>query len=267
MKTNKRFSGLKEKCLAAAILILAGACALEAQDTNVLVQTNSPSQNEDLLGTDASQAADTMTDDMTGTNTVEDTNQMAAPGPDGRARRLRRRALNRPREGSQTNDDASASPNGANSAMDYSAFRLVADRNIFDPNRVPHSGRPATQPKTVDAFTLVGTMSYEKGIFAFFDGTSSDYKKVLKPDDTIAGYKVDAISADSVKLKLNTNTIELSVGTQMRRRDDGSWERSANSEAYTASSASSASNSSSEAVSTGAESDIIKKMMQRREKE
>jgi hypothetical protein len=119
--------------------------------------------------------------------------------------------------------------------------------------------------KTVEAFTLVGTMSYEKGIFAFFDGTSSDYKKVLKPNDTIAGYKVVAISADSAKLMLNTNVLELAVGNQMRRRDNGTWERSASSESYAASTTSN--NSSADASSSGAESDVIKKMMMRREKE
>ena len=28
--------------------------------------------------------------------------------------------------------------------------------------------------------TLVGTMTYEKGTFAFFDGSSSEYRKALK---------------------------------------------------------------------------------------
>jgi hypothetical protein len=107
-------------------------------------------------------------------------------------------------------------------------------------------------------------MSYEKGVFAFFDGTSSDYKKVLKPEETIAGYKVVAITTDSVKLMLNTNVLELSFGAQMRRRDDGAWERSAGSTSYAAGSAAA---SQSEAAPSGAESDIIKKMMLRREKE
>ena len=107
-------------------------------------------------------------------------------------------------------------------------------------------------------------MSYEKGIFAFFDGTSSDYKKVLKPNETIAGYRLVAISTDSAKLTLNTNVLELTVGTQMRRRDDGSWERSSSSESYATGSAPS---SSTDATPSGGESDIIKKMMMRREKE
>src|SRR5262249_18489409 len=98
---------------------------------------------------------------------------------------------------------------------------------------------------------------------AFFDGTSSDYKKAVKPDETIAGYKVTGISADAVKLAQGTNVLELAVGTQMRRRDDGAWEKSARSESST----SSTTNPTNESTPTGAESDIIKKMMMRREKE
>lgn len=258
--------------MAGALLLaaLAAISEVRAQDTNALVLTNGLVQTEEASTTDAPQTGDAVRDeDASGTNiTVSDTNQMASPGPDGRTRRRIRRSQSLSRNNPQTNTDSRISSPGTNSsggALDYSAFRLVVNRNIFDPNRVPHSGPSTTQPKTVDAFTLVGTMSYEKGIFAFFDGTRSDYQKVLKPEDTIAGYKVLAISADSVKLMMSTNNVvELSVGTQMRRREDGSWERQAKSETYAASSAS---NSSSEAAPSGAESDVIKKMMLRREKE
>ena len=66
-------------------------------------------------------------------------------------------------------------------------------------------------------------MSYEKGTFAFFDGTSSDYKKALKLTDSIAGYKVTNIAPNSVKLASGTNELELSVGAQLRREEDGPW--------------------------------------------
>ena len=255
-------------CLHRAILglLLLVIGGLEAQDTNAPVQTNELTQVEDLTANDASQAADT-SEEVLGTNAVSETNQAVSPGPDGRARRLRRRSQNRSRDNTQANGDSRSGSTGTNTgpaALDYSAFKLVADRNIFNPNRSPRSTLPAAQPKTVESFTLVGTMSYEKGIFAFFDGTSSDYKKVLKPNETIAGYRLVAISTDSAKLTLNTNVLELTVGTQMRRRDDGSWERSSSSESYATGSAPS---SSTDATPSGGESDIIKKMMMRREKE
>ena len=105
---------------------------------------------------------------------------------------------------------------------DFSAFRVITDRNIFDPNRRPRvASGPA--PAIVDSFSLAGTMSYEKGRFAVFDGTSSEYHKVLEPGGSIAGYTVKEIRPDAVKLVSGTNQLELAVGMQMRRNAEGRW--------------------------------------------
>ncbi len=67
-------------------------------------------------------------------------------------------------------------------------------------------------------------MAYdEKGPLAFFEGTSSDYRKVLKPSAMIAGYKIVEVSPSSVKLAVGTNEFELPVGMQLRREDQGNW--------------------------------------------
>jgi hypothetical protein len=117
---------------------------------------------------------------------------------------------------------ASAQENASARRGDFSAFRIISEQNIFDPNRRPRvpSG-PA--PTIVDSFSLTGTMDYAKGKFAVFDGTSSDYHKVLETGGRIAGYTVTEISGDMVKLVSGTNTLELKVGTQMRRDDNGHW--------------------------------------------
>ena len=68
-------------------------------------------------------------------------------------------------------------------------------------------------------------MNYdEKGPLAFFDGTRSEYRKVLKPGETIAGYKVEEVTPTSVKLASPTNEVQLAVGMQLRREDDGKWQ-------------------------------------------
>ncbi|HLH52873.1 MAG TPA: hypothetical protein VKY92_04585 [Verrucomicrobiae bacterium] len=238
----------------------------DAQDAVAPIQTNDLAQTDPAMTGDASQATDGALDDSTTlTNGVGETNQAFVSGPDGRTRRQRRRPPSRPRLGTTSSGEARTGSSDASGpgSLDYAAFQIIADRNIFDPNRAPRATRPAAAPKTVDSFSLVGTMTYEKGTFAFFDGTSSDFKKVLKKDGSIAGYQVASISPDSVKLLLNTNVLELKVGSQMRRRDDGSWEMAANPVSY----ASTSSNSQSEAAPSGPESDILKKLMQRREKE
>ena len=117
---------------------------------------------------------------------------------------------------------------------DFRAFTVIPERNIFDPNR-----RPVTrfQPRTntvVYWFALTGTMKYEKGLFAVFDGTSSDYHKVLETGGKIATYTVHEITHDCVKLTSGTNELELKVGMQMRRNTDGSWSMAEQSSAPSA---------------------------------
>jgi hypothetical protein len=97
---------------------------------------------------------------------------------------------------------AFAQSNTVPGPTDYAAFsRFIADRNIFDPNRTPHDAvhEPAYHPRvsrTAPVFTLVGTMSYAKGMFAFFDGNQPDLRKVLYTADSnsIAGFTVAGIT-------------------------------------------------------------------------
>jgi hypothetical protein len=66
-------------------------------------------------------------------------------------------------------------------------------------------------------------MKYEKGPYAFFDGTSSTYRKVLQTGDSVAGFKVEAIEHKGVKMTSGTNEIEVPVGWQLRREESGDW--------------------------------------------
>jgi len=176
----------------------------------------------------------------------------------------------------RTQTNTLAGPTNSPVSLDYAAFKVIADRNIFDPNRFPHRpGVPTIRkPNRVDSLTLVGIMSYEKGTFAFFDGTSSEYKKALKLTDAIAGYKVTNIAPNGVKLASGTNELELTVGTQLRREEDGPWLLAGQGGSYAATPASTSTNTAaatatggSDAASSGAESDTLKKMMERRAKE
>ncbi len=122
-----------------------------------------------------------------------------------------------------------AQSTNAPTKLTYDSFRTVSDRNIFNPNRYARgSGRTNTRASStpasrVESFTLVGIMAYEKGWFAFFDGTKGDYKQALQADGAIGEYKVVLVTPDHVKLSGGTNTFDLKVGMQMRREDEGVW--------------------------------------------
>ena len=299
---------------AALVLSLAGGFPVAAQEPDAAAQTNDASaaqvlsQLDDLVQeADSAQPEDmALPDDLTPTNGLPQSNSPAASGDrtdrvnrfdassrsqsDDRKSRGRRspRSRSNQRGGSGSANNYSRDSDGAQTnslvgtnngaiTLDYAAFKVIVDRNIFDPNRYPHRpGAPpvASKPKSVDSLTLVGTMSYEKGTFAFFDGTSSEYKKALKLTDSIAGYKVTNIAPNAVKLASGTNELELRVGAQLRREEDGPWLLAGQSASYATTpgststgGAAATTTTSSGAASGGEDSDIIKKLMQRREKE
>ena len=176
---------------------------------------------------------------------------------------------------------AGAQSNGVPGPTAYSAFsRFITERNIFDPNRFAHNvtqNHHAPVSRSAPTFTLVGTMSYEKGMFAFFDGNNSDLRKVLYQSDTngIAGYRVAEITLARVKLETadKKQTVEMKIG-EMMRREGNEWQPAGRGElpASTAESVASAVEGSSPdtgsaPASAGEPNDILKKLMQQREQE
>jgi hypothetical protein len=169
---------------------------------------------------------------------------------------------------------------GVPSRYDYQSFKLIPERNIFNPNRSARSTRndkEREKPKKAESFALRGTMSYEKGTFAFFEGSSSEFRKALSPNQTIAGYTITAIEPNGVKLEHGSNKVELAVGQQMRREDEGEWTVS-QADRSIASSAGGKSSSSSSETNSGTndssatsgkddENPILKKLRLKREQE
>lgn len=159
-------------------------------------------------------------------------------------------------------------------APDYSTFRIISERNIFNSSR---SGQPRRterrRPNRVDSFGLVGILEYDKGRFAFFDGTSSEYRKAVRAKGTIAGYTVLEIAPDRVKLASGTNDVkELKVGMQMRREDEGEWTLGEFGGSYASEGSGSTSSSTgtsdrSRTSSSPEMDDVVRRLMQQRERE
>jgi hypothetical protein len=261
-----------------ALAFLLSGLPLPAQDTNGAPPFNDTfedavglPQTNDVFEPDSAGQAE----GLSSTNSEMQSNRNDQAGSrDGRYRRSRRQRQNS-NGGSSSgifagSGSSATSTNGTN-PLDYAAFRVVADRNIFNPNRQGYrSGGSRPRPKSVETFSLVGTMSYEKGTFAFFDGSGSEYRKALKTNDTIAGYQLTAIEPNAVKLAIQTNELVLRVGMQMRREEDGPWLKPSQPDTASASLSSvtsSSTNSAPDAPSSGADNDILKKLMQRREQE
>lgn len=164
---------------------------------------------------------------------------------------------------------ARAQQTNRTSQVDFSNFQVISERNIFNPNRTArhkHGNRPQT---VADAFSLVGTMSYAKGTFAFFDGTSSDYRRVVQNAGTIAGYKVTNITPTAVKLANGDKQLVMKVGTQMRREEKGAWQLAATSElpVETTENADVAPTETAASDSDSGGNDVLKRLMKQREQE
>ena len=168
-------------------------------------------------------------------------------------------------------------------ANSFEAFKVIAQRNIFDASRsapgVRREPREERKPVRVDYLNLLGAMSYEKGAFAFFDGSNSEYRKTVKTGESIAGCKVAEVTQTNVTLEISGKTLTLEVGSQLKRQDDGEWQVNATVESFSSSGAASSStpatsasstNSTSTSNSSGSSegpSEALKRLLERRRQE
>lgn len=156
---------------------------------------------------------------------------------------------------------------------DYSAFRVIAERNIFNAarsgGRATAPPREARRPARVDTLALVGVMSYEKGTFAFFDGSSGEFRKATRAGGTVGDFKVVDIRPERVQLENGTNRFELRVGARLRREDQGPWQLSESTEPLpgTGSAGASAASAPAEGSNGGAADEVLRRLLQRREQE
>jgi hypothetical protein len=176
-----------------------------------------------------------------------------------------------------------AQSNSVPGAADYAQFsQFVTDRNIFDPNRVPHTiytprvrvRTTHTRVSAAPAFSLVGTMSYAKGVFAFFNGNDPDLKKALPVNAKIADYTVRQIAPGRVWLESadKKETLELKVGDVMRQ-DGASWEWSGTGDLPVAANSAAAAENPPDGETSAAPSpalqqnEVLKRLMELRKKE
>ena len=164
----------------------------------------------------------------------------------------------------------------------YSAFsRFITQRNIFDPNRYPHEShtyqRMVSRPSnSAPAFTLVGTMSYAKGSFAFFSGNGDDFKKILPVSGAIAGYTVTEITLTHAILQGPDKTnLQMNIGDQLRQENNG-WQLAVAADVPAPAAASVGDSTNSGALTDSSmvapspslgSSDILKRMMEAKAKE
>lgn len=112
----------------------------------------------------------------------------------------------------------------------FKPFAIISERNVFNENRQGDAAaapalptpKPARPPK-VEAFALLGTLISERGSVAFFDGTSTAYRRAAEPGDQLGSHTVAAIEHDRVTLRDGERELCLPLKMQFRREGEGEW--------------------------------------------
>ncbi|MBE7558287.1 hypothetical protein HS125_04830 [bacterium] len=112
----------------------------------------------------------------------------------------------------------------------FERFRVIVERNIFEPNRGPARGhRPAQEvrrddPPPVETLALLGAVVYDSTVVAVFTGSRPDFRATVRPGDNLADMRVAEIRIGGVTFEGASGRLELPVGWHLRRVAGGEWQ-------------------------------------------
>ncbi len=109
----------------------------------------------------------------------------------------------------------------------FGEFRVIVERNIFDPNRRPFARPVETGPvetadpaETVD---LLGTWISNRQTVAFLEGSRPELSGTVEPGGRVGGWRVSGIENGRVVLEKGAEQLDWPVGRRMERTDAGEW--------------------------------------------
>ena len=110
----------------------------------------------------------------------------------------------------------------------FDGFRIVVDRNIFNPNRTGRRERTTEEvaPPRLDSIALVGTIDSDKGLRAIFDVSIPRTKssQAVHAGESVDKFKVTKITPKAIDVERDGKTVPMSVGQQFRRPPGGDWD-------------------------------------------
>jgi len=166
---------------------------------------------------------------------------------------------------------------GQSAAKGYDAFPTVKTRNIFDPSRkairVESESRSSSKERNRPSyFTLTGTMVVEGHSLAFFSGSRSDFSKVIPVGESVAGYKVIAITPIQAEVERDGKSFVMAVGYRLQL--EGLTDEIPASELAASASSANASNpspspsgQSAPPAAAGDKAEILRRMLERAQAE
>jgi len=110
--------------------------------------------------------------------------------------------------------------------IDFDAYALVVQRNIFDPSRRPPQPEraptptPAPPPETLD---LTGVVVQTAARVALFEGSTFSGSKAVREGQEIQGLRLKRVRTDSVLAADGPTSLTLRVGAQIAKPFGGAW--------------------------------------------
>ncbi len=126
--------------------------------------------------------------------------------------------------GSRSSAPGSAATATVAPAGSFESFSLIAERNIFNPNRIgrTRANPDAPAPRT-DQIALVGTVERGASLVAVFDGSESAWRRSLAVGESIGDFKVVRITSAGADLERDGKPVSLLVSHSLRRPEGGDW--------------------------------------------
>lgn len=166
-----------------------------------------------------------------------------------------------------------AKPKASSEASGFAAYEIIAQRNVFNPNRSASKKNddgdkpePTPAPPTVD---LLGTWVTDRQAVAFIEGADANLNGAPGVGDRVAGWTIGAIDTEKVVLEKEEQKISWPVGRRLERGEGGEWKLAgaASPHAKTSSSSTGSSSASSRADDNAGSDDMLKLMRERRQRE
>ncbi|MBN2449082.1 MAG: hypothetical protein JXR77_01755 [Lentisphaeria bacterium] len=110
------------------------------------------------------------------------------------------------------------------------AYRVLVQRNVFDPHRGPVVSRAPTEQRSVpppiptESTTLVGVAILNDAAAALFAGTRAGLAGTRRPGDDMEIGRLEAVTTDGVTVTARDgSTLRLDVGQTLSRRVGEAW--------------------------------------------
>jgi hypothetical protein len=133
-------------------------------------------------------------------------------------------AQNRGQGRTRGGNNGQAAAQALASSTGFAVYRIIQTRNIFDPLRQPYSANVVQAPpqprqryndtprRAADWVALCGVMLNNGKALAFFTGSREDYNTVLGVNDDIAGAKLTSVSSAGIEVDRDGRKIIVNVG-------------------------------------------------------